>query len=205
MNNKLFFSAILCFLILLPSCARLNYDVTPHETAFYHSLRLKVSARNIDSKQKQSFKILLKYNDRADKLFFLSPLNQLYGVLVVEKENALLVNTKKKRYWQGKFHVLLYEIWGLDFNYKEFKQLLVKGKLPEKKLKEQQVTISLDKNNSGPGEQEPQQMEILTRELQLKIKISDRKTASGILSFAQELRGLEKSGSIRELVEGEDE
>lgn len=204
MPKKIVLSSILCTLLLLPYCSRLKYDVIPHQTAVYHSLRIKVNAKNTASNQKQGFKILLKYDDSRDKMFFLSPLNQVYGLLLLEGEKALLISTKKKKYWKGKFNYLLQEIWRLDFNYREFKQLIVDGVVPQDKIKEQDIHISFEQNSPGNKQKKTQRMKIVTGDLLLKIKISHRKTAKGVISFAKSLKGMKKT-SIRELLETEDE
>jgi hypothetical protein len=202
MQKKIAFSCILFFLFLLPFCSRLKYDVIPHQTAVYHSLRIKVNAKNTGGNQKQNFKILLKYDDSRDKMFFLSPLNQVYGLLLLEGEKAVLINTKKKKYWKGNFRSLLREIWGLDFDYREFKQLMVDGVVPEDKIKKQDIEISFEQNPSGTTREKPQRIQIIKGDLLLKIKISQRKTGKGIISFTRNLKGMKKTG-IRELLEEE--
>ncbi|UCH94064.1 MAG: hypothetical protein JSV88_27875 [Candidatus Aminicenantes bacterium] len=204
MPNKIILSNILCILLLLPFCSRLKYDVTPHKTAVYHSLRVKVNAKNTGTNQKQNFKILLKYDDSRDKMFFLSPLNQVYGLLLLEGEKALLVNTKKKKYWKGRFNHLLQEIWGLDFDYREFKQLIVNGVVPGDKIKEQGIKISFERGPTNTNQENPQRMKIISADLLLKIKISNRKTGKGVISFSRNLAGMKKT-NIRELLEAEDE
>jgi len=202
MQKKITVSCILFILFLLPFCSRLKYDVIPHQTAVYHSLRIKVNAKNTGSNQKQNFKILLKYDDSRDKMFFLSPLNQVYGLLLLEGEKALLINTKKKKYWKGNFSSLLREIWELDFDYREFKQLMVNGVVPEDKIKKQDIEISFEQDPSSTTSEKPQRMQITKGDLLLKIKISQRKTGKGIISFAKNLKGMKKTG-IRELLEEE--
>jgi hypothetical protein len=204
MPKKIAVSCIFFVLFFLPFCSRLKYDVIPHQTAVYHSLRIKVNAKNTSSNQKQNFKILLKYDDSRDKMFFLSPLNQVYGLLLLEGEKAVLISTKKKKYWKGNFSSLLQEIWKLDFNYREFKQLIVDGVVPEDKIKKQDIKISFEQNPSNTNREKPQRMQIISGDLLLKIKISQRKTGKGVISFAKNLKGMKKT-SIRELLEEDDE
>ena len=116
----------------------------------------------------------------------------------------VLMNTKKKKYWQGKFNRLLQEMWRLDFTYREFKQLLVQGKIPAKKPGEPNIEISFEENPGTANKEQPQRMRIMTRDLLLRIKISGRKTAKGVISFAKNLKGMKKT-DIRELLESGDE
>lgn len=204
MLKKIAVSCIFFVLLVFPFCSRLKYDVIPHQSAVYHSLRIKVNAKNTGSNQKQNFKILLKYDDSRDKMFFLSPLNQVYGLLLLEGEKAILINSKKKKYWKGNFNSLLREIWKLDFDYREFKQLIVDGVVPEDKIKKQDIEISFEQNRSNTNREKPQRMEIISGELLLKIKISQRKTGKGVISFTKNLKGMKRS-SIRELLEEKDE
>jgi hypothetical protein len=201
MIRRLIASASLIFLFLLSACSRLNYDIVPHKTSLYHSLHIKVNARNSDNGQKQNFKILLKYDNTRDKMFFLSPLNQIYGLLLLEGEKALLINTKKKTYWQGTFDELIGEIWGVDFQYREFKQLLIHGIVPESKLKEQGLEVTFPE---GSRRDEPETLKISSTDLLLKIKISDRKTGRGTITFSKRLKGMKKTG-INQLLGEEDE
>jgi hypothetical protein len=198
MTRKIVAGSVFFLFLLLPFCSRLNYDVVPHKTARYHSLRLKVNARNNQNGQKQTFKILLKYDESRDKMFFLSPLNQVYGLLWLEGEKALLINTKKKTYWQGTFNELVREIWNLDFAYREFKQLIVHGIIPVNKLKEQGIEVSFP---GGSSREQPEEMKLSSANLLIKIKISDRKTGNGALSFSKNLNGLKKTGINRLLGE----
>jgi len=168
----------------------LKYDVVPDAEAVYHSLRIKINVKNSDTGQRQNFKIILKYDDSRDKMLFLSPLNQIYGLLVVQREKTLLINTKKKKYWKGPFNILLQEIWGMDFDYFEFKRLIVEGIIPENKLKKRDIKISIEK---GKNREKPQRMKILTRDILVKVKISNRKTGKGIIRFSQSLKGMKKS------------
>jgi hypothetical protein len=202
MLNKIAANSIVFILFFLPFCSQLKYDVIPHQSAVYHSLRIKVNAKNTVSSQKQNFKILLKYDDSRDKMFFLSPLNQVYGLLLLEGEKAVLINIKKKKYWKGNFSFLLQEIWNLDFDYREFKQLMVDGKVPEDKIKKQGIEISFEQNQSNTNQEKPQRLQIISGDLLLKIKISQRKTGKGAISFAKNLDGMKKT-TIRELLEEE--
>jgi hypothetical protein len=204
MQKKIAFSCIFFALFILPFCSRLKYDVIPHQTAVYHSLRIKVNAKNTSSSQKQNFKILLKYDDSRDKMFFLSPLNQIYGLLLLEGEKAVLISTKKKKYWKGNFSFLLREIWKLDFDYREFKQLIVDGVVPEDKIKKQDIKISFEQSPSSTNREKSQRMQIVSGDLLLKLKISQRKTGKGVISFAKNLEGMKKT-SIRDLLEEDDE
>ena len=198
-------SSILILLWSFSGCsgARYKYDVTPDADRVYHSLRIKVNVKYKGSGERDNFKIILKFDDTKDKMLFLSPLNQVYGLLVVNpnRENALLVNTKKKKYWTGPFRILLQELWGpgMDFNYKEFKQLLVAGVMPGDKLKRRDITISIEKTDTGE-EEKPERMTITTRDVRVKIKISHRTTGKGRIRFSVDLARMKKAG-LRETLE----
>jgi hypothetical protein len=200
MTKKIGFSVILFFLVLLSFCSRLSYDIVPHKTALYHSLGIKVNVRNTENSRRDNFKILLKYDDTRDKMLFLSPLNQVYGLLLLEKEKALLIDTKKKKYWQGTFNTLIQEIWGLDFDYREFKQLIVSGILPEEKINQQGIDISFAE---GTPTENPEKLNIQKGTLSIKIKISSRKTGKGLISFSKSVKGMKQTG-IRELLDSEE-
>jgi hypothetical protein len=191
------FGIVLTVLFVMSGCSRLTYDIEPDQTRVYHTLGIKANVKNKETGKKGSFKILLKYDDTGNKMLFLSPLNQIYGLLVVEGENTTLVNTKKKRYWKGRFNTLLQEIWGMDFEYVEFKRLLVEGVVPEEKLKEKNIDVSIEKDTEG---KELERVTIETSEMQVKLKITSRETGKGAIRFGVDLKKMEQA-EIRELLE----
>jgi hypothetical protein len=190
---------IAALLILTPGCARLTTDIVPDASSVYHSLRIKVTVKNNKTGERGSFRILLKYNDTRDKMLFLSPLNQVYGLLVVDGETALLINNKRKRYWTGPFYILLREIWGpgMDFEYDEFKRLMVTGTVPDRKLKQKHITISIEKKDPDG---KPAHLKIITPDVSVKIKLSNRVTRSGRIRFNVDLDSMIRSG-IGEVLE----
>jgi hypothetical protein len=197
-KTRFILPALLILALSLPHCSRLNYDVRPDNENIYHSLRLKVNVKYKDSGQAENFKILLKYDSARDRMLFLSPLNQVYGVLVVSGENALLVNSKRKEYWRGPFGVLLREIWGkgMDFPYAQFKKLLVAGVIPAAGAGKQSMDIRLEPPG---GNREPRRIIITTPDVRVRITISDRRTRQGTIRFSAGTKGM-KPASIRELL-----
>ncbi|MCP5051098.1 MAG: hypothetical protein GY940_28295 [bacterium] len=186
-------------LLLPPGCSRLSYDVEPDASAVYHSLRIKLNVKNRSTGKRQNFKALLKYNRDGDKMMFLSPLNQVYGLLFIRDENSLLINSKRKKYWRGDFRRLLEFMWGprMDFHYSQFKQLMVRGIVPEDRVKANGIEISIKKTGDRG---EPEKMQIKSPDMLVKIKISNRKTGSGRLRLSMEVDGMKQS-TIRELLE----
>jgi hypothetical protein len=204
---------LILFVLFVNGCSGLKYDIQPDETRTYRSLVIKANVKNKENGKKGSFRILLKYDETADKMMFLSPVNQVVGLLTIEGENALLVNSKKKRYWKGRFNTLLREIWGMDFEYAEFKHVLDEGIIPgeklEEKLKERGIDVIIEKiagnenenenvNETGTKTKTPERITIETGQMQVKIKITDRKTGKGSIRFAVDIHGMKQTG-IREL------
>lgn len=192
-----FLKALVLTVCLLPlffssSCSRLKYDVTPSPDAVYYALTLKVNVKvTVDnSRKRQNFKVVLKYDDSRDKMLFLSPLNQVYGQLFIENEAALLVNTKRKKYWTGDFNRLIREIWSLDFNYAEFKELILTGKTPQEKIKKNRLSVSFENDDQS---KQPKRITIRHGDMIIKIKISNRRTGNGIIDFTPRLKGVEKT------------
>lgn len=197
--RKLNVVVFVLLLLVLPNCSRLKYDITPDAQAIYHSLRLKFNVKNLHTGEGQNFKVLLKYNDKGDKMLFLSPLNQIYGILLVEDERALLVNTKRKRYWSGDFRYLLKYMWGedMDFRYTQFKQLVTLGIIPQRIIKAKGIDITQEKATDSEA---PKTITITNTDVRIKVKIADRKSASGALSLAMDIKPMTR-GSIRDLLE----
>jgi hypothetical protein len=211
MARKILFTisliVVLPWLWMLTGCSRLpyRYDVVPDAASVYYSMAIKVNVRYKDSGQRDNFKILLKYDNSKDRMLFLSPLNQVYGLLVVDpdREDVLLVNTRKKKYWTGPFYLLLQEIWGpgMDFDYNEFKGLLVAGVVPADRLKRRDIKITIEKTSANDGETgKPERLTIDAPEVRVRIKVSNRGTGRGRIRFEMDLGRLEVAG-IRELLE----
>lgn len=180
-------------------CSRLKYDILPDADAVYHSVVIKVNVKiNTNSPGKrQHFKIVLKYDDSRDKMLFLSPLNQVYGQLFITNETALLIDTKKKRYWHGDFKRLIEKIWGLDFTYSQFKELILTGRIPQNKVKERGFRVSLEKEK---GSERPERIKIDHRDMTIKLRISSRRTGNGIIRFSPRLKKVKKA-TIEEILE----
>lgn len=189
------------FLIFNPGCSRLKYDIIPDANATYNSITFGVNVsirpEGGKSRQRQSFKILLKYDDARDKMLFLSPLNQIYGQLFIENEKVLLINSKKKRYWRGRFKTLIDEIWALDFTYAEFKELLLAGTIPQKRAQESSLRISLEKEE---GSERLARIRIEYQDVTIRIKISDHRSGKGVIYFAPRLEKVVQKGTIEEVL-----
>lgn len=185
-------SLLFSLLFSLSFCSRLKYDVLPDSTAVYFSVTIKVNVKlndpNPGSPKRQNFKILLKYDRQNDKMLFLSPLNQVYGQLFIENEKVLLVNTKEKKYWKGRFNTLIEEIWNLDFTYSQFKELILDGTVPREKTEERGLRISLETDEKTG---KPRRITINYNEAVIKLRISDRRTGKGIIDFTHPLKQME--------------
>ena len=195
---------ILCFLLLsLPFCSQLKHRVVPGEDrgsgAIYHSLKIKVNLKEVASGRKQGFKILLKFTEtRARMLFLGPPLNKVYAKLITDRESTLLINAKKKKYWQGDFKTLLREMWDVNFDYSEFKRLLVEGIIPREKVKKNNLKVSVeaDKERGKPG-----RIQISGGDIIIKLEISNRRTVNGTIVFAVNLKNLRKTATLKDLLE----
>lgn len=197
-SRILIFSMGIALSMLFSSCAvsqKYNNDVVAAPKAVYHSLRLKINVTYTRTREKQGFKILLKFDDNLDKMLFLSPVNQVYGILWVDDEHALFINNRKKKYWEGPFHLLLQEMWGMDFNYQEFKQMIVDRELPGKeRLAKQHIKVEF---NSG---QKGENIHITAPEVKVRVTLSNQKSRPGQLFFSnRNTQGLKKT-ALRELL-----
>lgn len=197
---------ILCFLLLsLSFCSQLRYRVVPVKDrtagAIYHSLKIKVNLKEVSSGRKQGFKILLKFTEtRARMLFLGPPLNKVYAKLITDGESALLINAKKKKYWQGDFKTILREMWDVNFDYSEFKRLLVEGVIPRKKVKKNSLKVSVE---AGKGSGKPGQIQISGGDITIKLKISNRRIVKGKIVFSVNLKNLRKTATLKDLLEND--
>lgn len=185
-------------LMMTAACSRLKYDITPDAVARYSSATIKVNVKithpDTGDKKRQSFKILLKFDGNRDKMLFLSPLNQVYGLLFIENERVLLVNTKRKKYWKGHFNTLIEEIWALDFNYSEFKALILTGTIPREKTAARGMRVSIQKEEETG---KPERITIGYDNVFLRLKVSNRRTGKGLIDFTPRLKNV-SAASIEE-------
>ena len=127
-------------------------------------------------------------------------MNKIYAKLITDGESALLINSKKRKYWQGNFKTLLQEMWDVNFNYSEFKRLLVDGIVPEKRVKKRgiRVSVEMEKESGKPGS-----IEISGRNIFIKLRISNRKIREGTLVFSVNLENHEKAAGLDDLLSGD--
>jgi len=85
----------------------------------------------------------MKFDRDKTKILFLSPFNQIYFQLFVEKSAALLINVKKKKYWEGDFKNLIEEMWNIDLDLDELKMLIMKGIVPERKISQSGMKFTM--------------------------------------------------------------
>lgn len=185
-------------LFLSASCAVSGkyYDVVPDKEKKVYSRSLKVSVKYKGERKKQGFKILLKYDGEKDKMLFLSPLNQVYGILWVENERALFINNRKKKYWKGPFNLLLQEMWGMDFDYREFRRLMVQRELPPgNRLKDQNIKVTFEKSRGSS-----EVVRIIAPDVRVRVKISNPKTRAGRLRFSDKSIDGMKETALRVLL-----
>jgi hypothetical protein len=200
---RIFFT--LSVLLLLPSCSGKKYRTEPgpalRPADAYYSLNIKANAKNMSSRRRQGIKILLKFTGSKARMLFLGPpLNKIYAKLLIDGESALLINSKKRKYWQGDFKTLLQEMWDVDFNYSEFKNLLVDGIVPKKKIQKKGISVSIKKEKTGD---KPERIYIKGRNIEIILKISNRKIRKGKLIFLINFESYEKVAGLDDLLNGD--
>jgi hypothetical protein len=174
--------------MLVVSCAPRKISLPSDWPGLHNHIKLKFSIK--DGEKKDSGKIILKFDRYKSKILFLSPLNQIYFKLYVEKSEALLINTKKKKFWQGNFGILINEMWNIDLELDELKMLIMEGTVPERKVKNSRMVFDLE-NDKRSGK--PRSIKILKDDILLHIKVQNRKTRRGKIEFYVDFSRLEKT------------
>ncbi|MCI0470459.1 MAG: hypothetical protein L0Y73_02250 [Candidatus Aminicenantes bacterium] len=186
-------------------CTLSRYATAPGEEygspSAYRSLNLTANITELSSGRKQSIKILLKFVETKARMLLLGPpLNRVYAVLETDGEAALLIDSKKKKYWRGDFKTLLLEIWDIDFTYMEFKNLLTTGTLPREKIEQSGLDVSVEME---PKHNRPGRIIISNENIMLKLKISGWKIRKGPLPLSMSLEKMQESDSLADLLENE--
>ena len=187
--SRLRWSGVICFFILaFGSCTPQNIALPGDSSGYHNHIKLKFSIR--EGKKKDSGKIILKFDRDKSKVLFLSPFNQIYLKLYVEKSEALLINTKKKKFWQGDFRTLIDEMWNIDLEFEELKMLIMMGTVPKRKIKDSSMVFILeDDKRSG----KPKSIKIQKDTILLHIKVQNRKKRNGKIEFYVDFTRLEKT------------
>jgi len=186
-------------LLFLFSCATPRYRTAPATGNVYWSLKMKVRVTDTLSGKKQSFKAVIKYDrDSARVLLIAPPVNQIYGRVLVQGESALLIDAKKKKYWQGEFRDLLEELWAIDLDYREFEKLIDGGIIPQEQLAERGLHVSVQADEASG---KPAVIDVVSADISIRLQIYDRKTQAGSFTLEENLSRLEKS-SLRDVLTG---
>jgi hypothetical protein len=164
--------------LVFGSCAPRKIALPGDSPGYHNHIKLKFSIR--DGENKDSGKIILKFDRDKSKVLFLSPFNQIYLKLYIEKSEALLINTKKKKFWQGDFRTLIDEMWNIDLEFEELKMLIMQGTVPKREIKNSSMAFILeDDKKSG----KPKSIKIQKDTILLHIKVQNRKTRKGKIEF----------------------
>jgi len=167
---------LLFLLFFFPQCSTsTKYSTHPPPADSFSSLNATIFFRN--DHFKFSGKILLSYDQEQDKMLFLSPMNQVYFKLLVKDEHAVLVNLKKRRYWQGPFHILFSRMGKVNLTYQELKDLILQGIAP---APDRNFSVSIKKKGEAST---PQQIIIEGQQLLVRIKIRSLKLKKGKIHF----------------------
>ena len=171
------------------ACVRPKIRQTPMAGACFQSMSIKFNFS--DRQGKHNGRIHWRFDEHNAKFLFFTPINQVGLELDAAGENALLINLKNKTYWQGDFSFLLNRLWGIDLSLEELKQLLTKGLIPEAKIKEKGIVISLETN---PKDRSPQIVNIRQNDVALILKILINETRPGsivLLDYGQRFQPAE--------------
>lgn len=188
MLKKILSSIIIFLFLILQFCTTLKYEVIPDTKKTYNSVKAKIYFKNSDFRF--SGKILLKFDNSRDKILFLSPMNQIYFKLIIKGEKTLFINLKKKKYWQGNFNILFKKMSKVNFEYNELKKLILKGDIPENKIKEHGLELSFSRNKIS---KKPEKIKITGREVLIRLKILDIRKRKGRISFIANLKNLKRT------------
>ena len=186
--KRQFLSILIFALLTFQYCYSFKYDVTPDMVDFQYS-RVKMKVYYKNKKNKQSGKVLLKYDDNRTKMLLLSPLNQVLLELIMKGENLLLINSKSKKYWKGDFKYFLKRVWDIDLGFKELRLLILEGIEP-KNIVEEHLKFKIEKDK---GSGKPKIIKITNEDTFIKLKVISKKVRKGKLNFNKDLSNLHES------------
>ncbi len=188
LSNRKFIGILIFALLTFQYCSSFRYDVTPDTEDFQYS-RVKMKVYYKNGKNKQSGKVLLKYDDNRTKMLFLSPFNQVLLELIMSGENLLLINSKSKKYWKGDFKSFLKIVWNIDLEFEQLKLLLLEGIEP-KNIGDEHLKFNIEKDKDSA---KPKIIKITNEDIFIKLKVISKKVRKGKLNFNKDLSNLQKS------------
>jgi hypothetical protein len=156
------------------ACVRPRIRQIPAAGACFQTMSIKFNFS--DRQGKQNGRIHWRFDAHKAKFLFFTPFNQVGLELDVAGENALVINLKNKMYWQGDFSFLLNRLWGIDLTLQELKQLLTNGLIPETKIKEKGIVITLETNDEDLA---PQIVNIRQNDVTLILKVLKKEIRPG--------------------------
>lgn len=186
--ERKFLSILIFALLTFQYCSSFKYDVTPDMGDFQYS-RVKMKVYYKNKKNKQSGKLLLKYDNNRTKMLLLSPLNQVLLELIMSGESLLLINSKSKKYWKGDFNCFLKIMWNIDLGFKELRLLILEGIEP-KNIVEEHLKFKIEKDK---GSGKPKIIKITNEDTFIKLKVISKKVRKGKLNFNKDLSNLQES------------
>jgi len=169
---------VLAGVMLHHSCIPNRYRVNLDVPGFHHSIRLKFNLRS--DREQQNGKILMKFDALRAKILFLSPLNQVYFQLLVENNRSFLINSRKKKYWQGDFNELIRKMWAIDLNFDDLKRLIQLGTIPKQKLNDTGLQLDLVKHRETGT---PKRITLRGDRVLLDLKILNQRQKKGTVQF----------------------
>jgi len=176
---------ILCCL----ACPRPRIRQMPPNDACFQSMSLKFNFS--DRQGKHNGRIHWRFDEQHSKFLFFTPVNQVGLELDVAGETSLLLRPGKKLYWRGDFSFLLRHLWGIELTLQELKQLLVQGLIPEAKIREKGIAVSLE---TDPENRSPKIVNIRQSDAILTLKVLKNETRPGtivLLTYDQRFQAAE--------------
>lgn len=186
--KRKFLSILIFALLTFQYCSSFKYDVTPDIGDFQYS-RVKMKVYYKNKKNKQSGKLLLKYDNNRTKMLLLSPLNQVLLELIMSEENLLLINSKSKKYWKGDFKYFLKRVWNIDLGFRELRLLILEGIEPEN-IVDDHLKFKIEKDK---GSGKPKIIRINGDNIFVKLKVINKRVRNGKLDFNKDLSKLHES------------
>jgi len=186
--GSMVFYPVLIWVLVFNNCVPKRYTLNLDAPGFHHSIRLKFSLKN--DRERQSGKIVMKFDSRRAKILFLSPLNQVYFKLLVENNRGILINTRESKYWEGGFDELLKKMWDINLCFDDLKRLIHLGVIPRQKLKTSGFQLELEKDRKSGN---PTRVILSNDQVILNLKILNRRQKKGTIQFYLDVSKMTRS------------
>ena len=164
--------------------------LAPRGSAGHPTLLLRFSAELEGEPRRQKGRLSMDVDGSRARLLFLSPLNRVVMELRIHRSRAVLVNRRRRRYWEGDFAELVWRMWRLRLDFTELRDLILHPGGAEALRGRRGIRLEVEKD---PATGLPRNLLLSGSQARLTLRVLRRRTAAGELADSRDLDGFSRA------------